>query len=116
MTAFGKKAQMRKARRESVNQLETMMDHFDMLWLMTLHDNPKTRLGAERLRFVFRDYIKKYDEYKRRYLAADESTVCGDRTDTYALKKHLKEIGFDYDAECDAIRAEMEGKDNGKSE
>lgn len=38
------------------------------------------------------------------------TVVCGDRMDTYALKKHLKEIGFDYDAECDAIRAEMEQK------
>jgi hypothetical protein len=108
MQAYNKKIQIRKAREESVNQLETMMDHFDMLWLMTLHDNPKTKLGAERLRFVFRDYIRKYDDYKRRYLAADESTVCGDRTDTYALKKHLKEIGFDYDLECDLIRKELE--------
>lgn len=108
MQAYNKKIQIRKAREESVNQLETMMDHFDMLWLMTLHDNPKTKLGAQRLRFVFRDYIRKYDEYKRRYLAADESTVCGDRTDTYALKKHLKEIGFDYDLECDLIRKELE--------
>jgi hypothetical protein len=108
MQAYNKKIQIRKAREESVNQLETMMDHFDMLWLITLHDNPKTKLGAERMRFVFRDYIRKYDEYKRRYLAADESTVCGDRTDTYALKKHLKEIGFDYDLECDLIRKELE--------
>jgi hypothetical protein len=108
MQAYNKKIQIRKAREESVNQLETMMDHFDMLWLMTLHDNPKTKLGAERLRFVFRDYIRKYDDYKRRYLAADESTVCGDRTDTYALKKHLKEIGFDYDLECDLARKELE--------
>lgn len=108
MQAYNKKIQIRKARKESVNQLETMMDHFDMLWLITLHDNPKTRLGAERMRFVFRDYIRKYDDYKRRYLAADESTVCGDRTDTYALKKHLKEIGFDYDLECDLIRKELE--------
>lgn len=108
MQSYNKKIQMRKARTESLNQLETMMDHFDLLWLMTLHDNPKTKFGAQRLRFVFRDYIRKYDEYKRRYLAASESTVCGDRTDTYALKKHLKEIGFDYDAECEAIRREME--------
>lgn len=108
MNALSKKIQIRKARTESVNQLETMMDHFDMLWLMTLHDNPKTKLGAQRLRFVFRDYIRKYDEYKRRYLAADESTICGDRTDTYALKKHLKEIGFDFDLECALIRKELE--------
>ena len=108
MQAYNKKIQIRKARTESVNQLETMMDHFDMLWLMTLHDNPKTKLGAQRLRFIFRDYIRKYDEYKRRYLAADESTVCGNRTDTYALKKHLKEIDFDYDLECDLARKELE--------
>lgn len=108
MQAYNKKIQIRKAREESVNQLETMMDHFDMLWLVTLHDNPKTKLGAQRLRFIFRDYIRKYDEYKRRYLASDESTVCGDRTDTYALKKHLKEIDFDYDLECDLIRKELE--------
>ena len=69
MKAYNKKVQIRKAREESVKQLETMMDHFDMLWLMTLHDNPKTKFGAGRLKVIFRDYIQKYDEYKRRYLA-----------------------------------------------
>lgn len=49
-----------------------------------------------------------YDEFKRRYMTADDSTVCGDRTDTYALKKRLLEIGFDYDKECEEIRAEQE--------
>jgi hypothetical protein len=59
---------------------------------------------------LFRDHILKYEEYKRRYLAADDSTVCGDRLDTQILKKQLLDIGCDYDAECDAIRKEAEGK------
>lgn len=107
MQAYGKKAKIRKARKDAMDELEALTEHMELLWLMTLHDS-KERYGAKRLRQKFRDYVRKYAEYKRRYLAADDSTVCGNRTDTYALKKHLKEIGFDYDAECEAIQKELE--------
>ena len=108
MTAYSKKVQMRKARQNAMSELEALTEHMELLWLMTLHDTKG--YGAKRLRQTFRDYVYKYDEYKRRYLAADESTVCGDREDTRQLKKHFKELGFDYDAECEKLRVELYGE------
>lgn len=116
MKAYGKRAQMRSARAAALDEFAALAEHFDLLWLITLHDS-KAHYGAKRLRETFRDHIRKYDEYKRRYLAADDSTVCGDRLDTQMLKQHLKDIGFDYDAECALIRAEEDGgKENGITE
>lgn len=109
MTAYSKKTQMRKARQDAMDELKALTEHLELLWLMTLRDS-KERYGAKRLRRDFRDYVYKYDEYKRRYLAADESTVCGNREDTKQLKKQLKDIGFDYDAECELLKNELEEK------
>jgi hypothetical protein len=109
MQAYGKRAKMREARKTALDEFAALAEHFDLLWLWTLHTS-KERYGAKRLRERFRDYIKMYDEFKRRYMTADDSTMCGDRTDTYALKKRLKEIGFDYDAECEEIRKELYGE------
>lgn len=107
MQAYGKKAKMREARAAALAEIDTCVEHFDLVLLMTLHDEAP-HFGAKRLRRFYRAFTAKYDEYKRRYLAGDDKTVCGDRTDTYALKKHLKEIGFDFDAECEAIQKELE--------
>ena len=115
MKAYDKKVQMRKARAAALDEITACVEHFDLLVLMTLHDE-EPHFGAKRLRKFFRDFSRKYDEYKRRYLAADDTTVCGSREDTKQLKKQLRDIGFDYDAECDALRAELEGKDNGNTE
>lgn len=109
MQAYNKKVQMRKARKDAMDELEALTEHMELLWLMTLHDS-KERYGAKKLKRTFRDYVYKYEEYKRRYLAANESTVCGNREDTKQLKRHLKEIGFDYDAECEEIRKELYGE------
>lgn len=109
MTAYSKKTQMRKARQDAMDELKALTEHMELLWLMTLHDS-KEKYRAKRLRRLFRDYVHKYDEYKRRYLAADESTVCGNREDTKQLKKQLKDIGFDYDAECELLKNELEEK------
>lgn len=108
MDVFSKKMQKQKARMEAVWEMSACAEHFDLIVLMTLHD--EEHYGAKKLKRFFRGFVKKYDEYKRRYLTADDTTVCGDRTDTYVLKKQLREIGFDYDAECEAIRREMEKK------
>ena len=108
MKAYGKRQQKRIARAEAMEEMAAVAEHFDLVLLMTLHD--EVGFGATRLRRFFRRFVKKYDEYKRRYLASDESTECGDRTDTYILKAHLKEIGFDYDAECEEIRKELYGE------
>ena len=99
---------MREARKAALDEISACVEHFDLIVLMTLHD--EEHYGAKKLKRFFRAFTAKYDEYKARYLASDDTTVCGDRTDTYALKQHLKQIGFDYDAECEAIRREQEHK------
>lgn len=108
MNAYSKKRQKRIARAEAMEEMTACAEHFDLIVLMTLHDEAP-HFGAKRLKRFFRAFIRKYDEYKRRYLAADDSTVCGDREDTKQLKKQLKDIGFDYDAECEAYREEQRG-------
>ena len=107
MKAYGKRTQMREARKAALAEMTACAEHFDLVLLMTLHDE-EPHFGAKRLKRFFRKFVKKYEYYKQRYLTADDTTVCGDRTDTYALKKRLKDIGFDYDAVCDEIRKEEE--------
>ena len=107
MNAYNRRAKMREARKEALAEMAACAEHFDLVLLKTLHDE-EPHFGAKRLKRFFRNFVKMYDEYKRKYLASDDTTVCGDRMDTYALKKHLKEIGFDYDAECEELRKELE--------
>lgn len=87
-------------------EMAACAEHFDLVVLMTLHDEAPY-FGAKRLKRFFRAFTRKYYEYKRRYLAADDSTVCGGRLDTEMMKQQLKDIGFDYDAECEAFREEL---------
>lgn len=112
MLAYSKKAKMREARKETLTEMAACAEHFDLVVLMTLHDDPRLRFGANRLRRFYWDFARKYEEYKRRYLATYDSTTCGNRLDTQMLKQQLKDIGFDYDAECEAIREEMEQERN----
>lgn len=108
MQAYNKKIQIRKAREQSLDSMLALTEHFDLLWLWTLHISKRSKYGAKRLRETYREFVFMYDEFKRRYMTADDSTVYGDRTDTYALKKRLKEIGFDFDFECELIQKELE--------
>lgn len=107
MKAYGKRAKMREARKQALDEISACAEHFDLVLLMTLHDE-EPHFGAMRLKRFYRAFAAKYEEYKRRYLTSSDTTVCGDRMDTYALKKHLKDIGFDYDAVCEEIRKEEE--------
>ena len=47
--------------------------------------------------FNNKDFLETYDTYKGRYFDETDIEEFGSRTDTYALKEHLKQIGFDYD-------------------
>ena len=92
-----------------MKEYELLAEHFDLVLLLTLHDEAP-HFGKMRLERFYRAFAKKYDEYKRRYLAADDSTLCGDRLDTWVMKQHLLDIGFDYEAVCDSIRNEDKQK------
>ena len=87
---------------------DAYIEHMDLVMLWVLHTNPKLRLGAKRLRYVYHDLYKTFMEFKR-YLG-DSKTKFNDgveRDDTWALKYKLKQIGFDYDEE---VRKELEGE------
>lgn len=107
MNAYNRRAKMREARKAAMDTMSVCAEHFDLVLLLTLHEE-EPHYGAKRLKRFFKRFVRKYEYYKHRYLTADDSTICGDRTDTYAMKKKLKEIGFDYDAVCDEVRNEME--------
>ena len=49
MQAYSKKVQIRKARQEALDEFAALAEHFDLLWLWTLHTS-KERYGAKRLR------------------------------------------------------------------
>ena len=85
--------------------MEERIMYLDMLALLALHE--VFGFGAERLRRYY-DAIERMDEYYRdRYTAADEPDWGKKdkrgygKTVLWALKRDLKEIGFDYDAECE---------------
>lgn len=111
MKAYGKRQMMRAARAGALDEIAACAEHFDLITLMTLHR--QFGFGAKRLTKFYREFTAMYEYYKHRYLTLEDSTVCGDRTDTYALKKRLKEIGFDYDAMCKTILAEDAKEKNG---
>ena len=51
MQAYGKRMKMREARKEALAEFAALAEHFDLVWLMTLHD--KKKYGAKRLRDLF---------------------------------------------------------------
>lgn len=99
MNAYNRKAQDRKNRAFIMDEARALMGHSDLVALNTLHD--VFRFGRFRLDRFYRGFQDTYDDYKRRYLAADDSTICGERIDTEVLTRHLLQIGFDYDALVD---------------
>ena len=99
MKAYDKKAQDRKNRAFILKEARNLLEYSDLAWLCTLHHSEHFgRLRLERHYLGFQDT---YDEYKRRYLAADDSTILINRTDTGVLKMHLRQFGVDYDALVD---------------
>lgn len=96
MNAYDRKAQDAKNRSFIMEEARTLMEHADLLSLSTLHD--LDGFGRIRLERFYRGFQDTYEDYKRRYLTARDSRVCGERIDTGVLKNHLYQIGFDYDA------------------
>lgn len=95
MRAYDRKAQDKKSRAFIMKEAQNLLEASDLFSLTTVHD--LFGFGKIRLERCYRGFQETYDVYKGKYLTKDDSVVCGDRTDTYALKMHLSWLGFDYD-------------------
>lgn len=81
-----------------MDNCDAYIEHMDLIILDILHTD--FGFGAERLKRVYREIDRRFNEY-RRYMADGDNTKFNDgveRDDTWKLKRDLREIGFDYDA------------------
>lgn len=108
MNAYGRNARKRQIRKEILEEASAFVEHCDLIYLWLYHE--LDGYGPARLRRRFRAFVKAYDEFKARYVQADDMNTLGERCDTLALKKKLAEIGFDYDKEYELAMAEAENE------
>lgn len=106
MDCYGRNKKKRDALKAAQEEMEICAEHYDLVLLMTLRE--EYNHGAKWLKDFYKKFVAKYKYYQNRYLTENESTRYGNRTDAYAMKKRLKEIGFDYDAVCEEIMNEEE--------
>lgn len=95
--AYKRRKDNAEMKRIVMENCDAYIEHMDLILLDVLHT--EEGFGAKRLKRVYRKIEKRFNEY-RRYMADNDHTKFNDgveRDDTYALKKRLKEIGFDYD-------------------
>lgn len=94
-----KKRELDKAMYQvAMDNCDAYIEHMDLIILDVLHS--EFGFGAERLKRVYREIDRRFNEY-RRYMADGDNTKFNDgveRDDTWALKRNLRAIGFDYDA------------------
>jgi hypothetical protein len=77
---------------------------YDCNNLLELHD--VRGYGRKRLHDHLLGVAKRQIDNEHKYCNADDNKTLGARCDVLAMKRRLKEIGFDYDRECDLILAE----------
>lgn len=90
-----------KARQILLDGMYGFIEHMDLLILYVLW--AEFGFGAKRLRKFFWAIKKYYEAFRDKFIQPGDETrfyVDEKRMDTFALKKHLLDIGFDYDAEC----------------
>lgn len=102
-----KERQFQAVARKAVNDnLDGFIEHMDLLILWVLHC--EFGFGEKRLRHFFTVISEYYTAFRDRFIQpGDEYRFYSQegRMDTFALKHRLKEIGFDYDAECEKAEA-----------
>lgn len=101
MNVMSKKGRERVIKKTIVEEIEWLSEHCDLLTLISLHE--EFGFGADRLKRAFRKTVTLHDEFKKKYMAADDTVTAKGRCDTYAMKDYLKRIGFDYDKECELL-------------
>lgn len=101
MNVMGKKGRERMIRKTIVDEIEWLSEHCDLITLIVLHE--EFGFGAERLKRAFRKTLTLHNEFKQKYMAADDTVTTKGRCDTYAMKEYLKRIGFDFDKECELL-------------
>ena len=101
MKVLSKKGKERQIKRILVDETDWLFQHCDLLMLIALHE--EFGFGAERLRRFYSKIGTLHDEFKRKYMTAEDETTTDGRCDTYVMKQYLKRIGFDYDEECEKI-------------
>lgn len=109
MKVYGKKGRERQIKRVIVEEIEWLCEHCDLLTLIALHE--EFGFGAKRLRKIYRRSGILHDEFKNKYMAADDTVTTKGRVDTYAMKQYLKRIGFDFDKECEILLSEIDGEE-----
>ena len=109
MNVMSKKGRERALKKTIVEEIEWLSEHCDLLTFISLHE--EFGFGADRLKRAFRKTIALHDDFKKKYMAADDTITAEGRCDTYAMKEYLKRIGFDYDKECELLAKDLEGVD-----
>ena len=106
MNVMGKKGRERIIRKTIVDEIEWLSEHCDLITLIVLHE--EFGFGADRLKRAFRKTLTLHNEFKQKYMAADDTVTTKGRCDTYAMKEYLKRIGFDYDEQCELLCSTLE--------
>ena len=99
-----------KARQILLDGMDGFIEHMDLLILYVLW--AEFGFGAKRLRRFFWAIKKYYESFRDTFIQPGDETrfyVEEKRMDTFALKKYLLDIGFDYDAECAKKNVQNQG-------
>lgn len=102
-----------KAREILFDGMDGFIEHVDLLILYVLY--AEFGFGAKRLRRFFWAMKEHYEAFRDTFVQPGDETryyVDEKRMDTYALKKYLLDIGFDYDAECAKKNVQRQGEKN----
>ena len=101
MKSYDKKMQKKIFRQTVTKEVLKNAEIYDLAVLWTLHE--VFGFGKKRLRLFYRLWVKIYRATKKAYFCEGDEEKFGSRTDAYVIKKRLKEIGFDYDAETEQM-------------
>lgn len=101
MKSFDAKMRKKLFRKTVSDEVMKAAEIYDLTMLWTLHED--FGFGAVRLRRYYQNFCAKYRYMRERYYCEGDEETFGSRTDAYVIKQRLKEIGFDYDEEVDAI-------------